>query len=61
MSKATKVAAAEIRAAKKWLERRDIQSNELSPRKFAKAAKALDKSFKETLRVIAGEQTGGQV
>tara|TARA_R110000824_G_scaffold179122_5_gene359213 strand:+ start:3100 stop:3285 length:186 start_codon:yes stop_codon:yes gene_type:complete len=61
MSKATKVAAAEIRAAKKWLERRDIKSAELSPRKFAKAAKALDKSFKETLRIIAGEQTGGQV
>lgn len=61
MSKATKVAAAEIRAAKKWLERREIKSNEISPRKFAKAAKALDKSFKETLRVIAGEQTGGQV
>tara|TARA_R110000803_G_scaffold13748_1_gene38456 strand:+ start:515 stop:700 length:186 start_codon:yes stop_codon:yes gene_type:complete len=61
MSKAAKVAAAEIRAAKKWLERRDIKSNELSPRQFAKAAKALDKSFKETLRVIAGEQTGGQV
>ena len=61
MSKATKVAAAEIRAAKKWLERRDIKSNEICPRKFAKVAKALDKSFKETLRTIAGEQTGGQV
>jgi tRNA isopentenyl-2-thiomethyl-A-37 hydroxylase MiaE len=61
MSKAVKVAAAEIRAAKKWLERRKIKSSEISPRRFAKAAKALDKSFKETLRVIAGEQTGGQV
>ena len=37
-----KVAAAEIRAAKSFLERRKISSGELSPRKFAKAAKELD-------------------
>ena len=61
MSKAAKVAAAEIRAAKKWLERRKIKPEELSPRKFALAAKKLDKGFKETLAIIAGEQGGGQV
>lgn len=61
MSKAMKVAAAEIRAAKKWLERRKISSRELSPRQFARAAKILDKGFKETLAIIAREQTGGQV
>ena len=61
MTKATKVAAAEIRAAKQWLNRRDISSKEISPRKFAKAAKLLDKGFKETLRILASQQTGGQV
>lgn len=53
--------AAEIRAAKSWLTRRNITTNDLSPRKFAKAAKMLDKGFKETLTLIASEQTGGQV
>ena len=53
--------AAEVRAAKSWLGRRDITPKEISPRKFAKAAKMLDKGFKETLSVIASEQTGGQV
>mgnify|MGYP003149366637 CR=1 FL=1 len=61
MSKARKVAAAEIRAAKKWLNKRDISSKDISPRMFAKAAKELNKGFAETLAVIAGEQTGGQV
>jgi len=61
MSKAAKVAAAEIRAAKRWLERRKIKSDELSPRKFAMAAKKLDKGFKETLAILAGEQSAGQV
>lgn len=60
MATARSVTAAEIRAAKKWLERRKIKSNEISPRKFAKAAKLLDKGFKETLKVLATEQTGGQ-
>ena len=56
-----KLSAPEIRAAKKWLARRKISPKELSPRKFAKAAKTLNKSFKETLQVIADQQTGGQV
>ena len=55
---ARSVTAAEIRAAKKWLKKRNAA---LSPRKFASAAKKLDKSFADTLMIIAGEQTGGQV
>lgn len=58
---ANNLTAAEVRAAKSWLGRRDITPKEISPRKFAKAAKMLDKGFKETLSVIASEQTGGQV
>ena len=58
---ATKLTAAEVRAAKSWLGRREITPKELSPRKCAKAAKMLDKGFKETLAVIAASQTGGQV
>ena len=60
MSKAVKVAAAEIRAAKKWLERRNITAKQISPKKFATAAKLMDKGFMETLQTIAREQGGGQ-
>ena len=42
---ARSVTAAEIRAAKKWLNRRDITTKEISPRKFARAAKTLIKDF----------------
>ena len=56
-----KVANAEIRAAKSFLERRGITSSDLSPRKFAMAAKKLDKGFQETLKVLADELSGGQV
>ena len=55
-----KVAPAEIRAAKSFLKRRDIDSDEISPKKFAQAAKELDKSFVETLKVLARELSGGQ-
>jgi len=55
------VSAAEVRAAKRWLNRRDFTASEISPQKFARAAKTLDKGFKETLAIIAGQQTGGQV
>tara|TARA_R110000803_G_scaffold26333_3_gene62439 strand:+ start:5579 stop:5761 length:183 start_codon:yes stop_codon:yes gene_type:complete len=58
---ARSVTAAEIRAAKKFLNSKKIATKELSPRKFASLAKAVDKGFKETLRIIAGEQTGGVV
>jgi len=56
-----KVANAEIRAAKSFLERRGLTSSDLSPRKFAMAAKKLDKGFQETLKVLADELSGGQV
>ena len=59
--KVKKVANAEIRAAKKFLERRKIESDEISPKRFAKLSKTLDKSFKETLRILARELSGGQV
>ena len=63
MSKAAikKVAQAEIRAAKSFLEKRGIKSEEVSPRKFAKAAKELDKGFQDTLKILARELSGGQV
>ncbi len=54
------MAQAEIRAAKSFLERRNIDSDEISPKQFAKAAKELDKSFIETLRLLARELSGGQ-
>ena len=56
-----KVAQAEIRAAKSFLKRRGIETDEISPKKFAKASKELDKSFTETLRILARELSGGQV
>ena len=56
-----KVANAEVRAAKKFLERRKIEPDEVSPKKFAKLAKNLDKSFSETLRILARRLSGGQV
>ena len=56
-----KVAQAEIRAAKSFLEKRGIKSEEVSPRKFAKAAKEIDKGFQDTLKILARELSGGQV
>ena len=52
-AKIKQVAAAEIRAAKKFLERRGLKTKDISPRKFAQAAKELDKSFSDE---IAGGQ-----
>ena len=59
-AKIKQVAAAEIRAAKKFLERRGLKSTDISPRKFAQAAKELDESFNETLAILAREIEGGQ-
>ena len=59
-AKIKRVAAAEIRAAKKFLERRGLKSTDISPRKFAQAAKELDESFNETLAILAREIEGGQ-
>ena len=63
MSKAAikKVAQAEIRAAKSFLKRRNIDTDEVSPKKFAQAAKKLDKSFNDVLKILARELSGGQV
>ena len=61
MSKAAikKVAQAEIRAAKSVLDKRNLQN--ISPKKFAIAAKELDKGFQDTLKVLIKELSGGQV
>ena len=59
-AKIKKVAAAEIRAAKKFLERCGLKTKDLSPRKFAQAAKELDESFNDTLNILAQEIQGGQ-
>ena len=56
-----KVAQAEIRAAKNFLEKKGFKSDEISPRRFAVTAKKLDKGFKETLQILARELSGGQV
>ncbi len=61
MAKIKQVANAEIRAAKDFLKKRGLTSDEISPRKFAKTAKQLDKGFKETLQILARELSGGQV
>ena len=58
-SKVKKVAAAEIRAAKKFLDRKGFTTKDISPRQFAQAAKELDQSFNDTLRVLASEVSGG--
>ena len=55
-----KVAQAEIRAAKSFLKRRNIDTDEVSPKKFAQAAKKLDKSFNDVLKILAKELSGGQ-
>ena len=56
-----KAAQAEIRAAKSFLKRRNIDTDEVSPKKFAQAAKKLDKSFNDVLKILARELSGGQV
>jgi len=64
MAKRTKiktVANAEIRAAKKFLESKGLESDEVSPKKFATAAKKLDKGFQETLEILARTLSAGQV
>jgi len=61
MSAVKKVANAEIRAAKKFLERRKIETKEISPKDFAMLAGKLDKSFNQTLKLLARKLTAGQV
>ena len=47
-----KISNAEVRAAARWLQRRDITPSELSPRDFARAAKESNVGFRETARLI---------
>ena len=56
-----KVAQAEIRAAKSFLKRRGLDTDDISPRKFAMAAKELNKGFADTLKILARELSGGDV
>ena len=56
-----KVAQAEIRAAKSFLKRRGSDTDDISPRKFAMAAKELDKGFADTLKILARELSAGSV
>ena len=56
-----KVAQAEIKAAKSFLERRGLKSDDISPRKFAIAAKELDKGFADTSKLLTRELSGGRV
>ena len=56
-----RVAQSYIRAAKSFLERRGLKSDDISPRKFAIAAKELDKGFADTLKILARELSAGDV
>jgi len=56
-----KVAQAEIRAAKSFLKKRGLDTEDISPRKFAMAAKELDKGFADTLKILARELSAGNV
>ena len=56
-----KVAQAEIRAAKSFLKRRGLDTDDISPRKFAMAAKELDKGFADTLKILVRELSEGSV
>ena len=49
------VTGPEIRAAKKFLRSKGFQTGQISPRKFALAAKDLDCGFKETLTYLGGQ------
>jgi len=60
-AKVKKVAYSEIRAAKKFLERRRIDTEEISPKEFARLAGKLDKSFNQVIKILARRLTGGQV
>ena len=60
-AKVKKVANAEIRAAKTFLNKKGLTTEDISPKKFATAAKKLDKGFNETLQILAKELSAGQV
>lgn len=50
----------EVRAARAWLRKRGITTPMISPKRFASAAKELNKSFRETLALLARLYMGGQ-
>ena len=54
-------ALAEIRAAKKFMERRGLKSDDVSPSKFAMAAIERGKGFADTLNIMAKELSGVKV
>lgn len=49
------VSGPEVRAAAKWLKRRDVSLREISPRQFAIAAKAMNLGFKDTMQFLIGQ------
>lgn len=50
----------EIRKARAYLQKMDITSAHVSPRKFAASAKELGKTFRETLNFLTRLMSGGQ-
>lgn len=50
----------EIRKARAFLRSKGIHTKEVPPRKFANAAKELNKGFRELLRYIMTLRSGGQ-
>lgn len=45
----------EIRAAKKFLERKRVDTDQISPRLFAQASKELDQGFRATYEQLTSE------
>lgn len=54
------VTPAEVRAARAFLRQRGITTKEIPPRKFANAAKELNKGFRELLAYLRQLRSGGQ-
>ena len=50
----------EVRKARAFLRSKDVTTKEIPPRKFANAAKELNKGFRELLRHIMVLRSGGQ-
>ena len=55
------MAKTKIKAAKTFLNKKGLTTEDISPKKFATAAKKLDKGFNETLQILARELSAGQV
>lgn len=50
----------EIKQARIYLQKQNITSAQISPRKFAASAKEMGKSFRDTLNFLARLLSGGQ-